>query len=248
MPRKPKAQNPDRVPPNPHVEEITEPDISSMGFAEGRHATEAFLKNPVNPINAVALDESRRERQGLPSRHPFDQEQASRFCYLVAASTMSMRQIGLELGIPPSTFLLWCQRYEGLAEQYARAREARMYLLADEIIEIADDGFNDWMMVETKAGRLVEQFDHEHAKRSEIRIKTRQWVMARFAPKTFGERLQLDAGKETREAIAAKSDAERLEEMLALIARAKRRVAEAIQSGEISEADFEDVSGDSEKE
>ena len=67
--------------------------------------------------------------------------------------------------------------------------------------------------------------------------------MSRFAPRVFGERIQLNASKETREAIAAQSDRERLEGALALIARAKRRGAEASASGEISEADFEEVSG-----
>jgi hypothetical protein len=127
---------------------------------------------------------------------------------------------------------------------YARAREMQMELRADELLEIADDGSNDWMEVDVAAGRIIRVFDHEHARRSELRIRTRMWLMSKFAPRRFGEHPQLDAGKETREAIAAKSDAERLEEMLALIARAKRRVAEAIQSGEISEADFEDCSGD----
>jgi terminase small subunit-like protein len=115
------------------------------------------------------------------------------------------------------------------------------------LLEIADDSSNDWMDVETKAGRIIRVFDHEHARRSEIRIRVRQWLMSKFAPKRFGERPHLDASGETMEAVAAKSPDERLEEALALIARAKRRVAEAYASGEISEADFEDVSGDSEK-
>src|SRR5580704_6429358 len=103
----------------------------------------------------------------------------------------------------------------------------QMELRADELLEIADNGSNDWIEVETKAGRIIRLFDHEHARRSEIRIRTRQWLMSRFAPRVFGERLQLDASKETREAIAAQSPQERLEGALALIARAKRRVAEA---------------------
>jgi hypothetical protein len=122
-----------------------------------------------------------------------------------------------------------------------------MVLRADEILSIADNASNDWMDQETKSGRLIRVVDHEHIKRSDIRIRTRMWLMTRFAPKTFGERLQLDAVRETREAIAAQSDQERLEGALALIARAKRRVAEAFASGEISEADFEDASGDEER-
>jgi hypothetical protein len=71
--------------------------------------------------------------------------------------------------------------------------------------------------------------------------------MSRFAPRVFGEPPRLDAGKETREAIAAQGDDQRLEEALALIERARRRVADAFASGEISEGDFEDVSGGEER-
>jgi hypothetical protein len=133
-------------------------------------------------------------------------------------------------------------RYEAVAEAYARAREHQQQLRADEIIAIADDGSNDWMAVETKAGRIIRVADHEHFRRSEIRIRSRQWLMTRFAPRVFGDRLQLDASRETLEAIAAKPEAVRLEEARELIARARRRVAEAFATGELTEADFEDVS------
>ena len=67
-------------------------------------------------------------------------------------------------------------------------------------------------------------------------------MMSRFAPRVFGERLQLDASAETLQSIAAKSDQQRLEEAIALMARARRRIAEAIESGEVVEGEFEDVS------
>ena len=123
-----------------------------------------------------------------------------------------------------------------------------MHLRGDEILRIADDSSNDWMDYETKAGRVIKMVDHEHIKRSEVRIRTRTWLMTRIAPKTFGDRLQLDASRETLAAIAAKPDDVRLAEARELIARAKRRVAEAWATGEVTEADFEDVSGNSEKE
>jgi hypothetical protein len=64
-----------------------------------------------------------------------------------------------------------------------------MHLRADEVLEIVDDSSNDWMDYETKAGRKIKTFGYEHAKRSDMRIKTRMWLMQRFAPKTFGDRL-----------------------------------------------------------
>jgi hypothetical protein len=58
-----------------------------------------------------------------------------------------------------------------------------MHLRGDEILRIADDASNDWLDVETRSGRMVRQFDHEHAKRADIRIRTRMWLMSRFAPR-----------------------------------------------------------------
>jgi hypothetical protein len=129
-------------------------------------------------------------------------------------------------------------RYPELAEAYARAREQQQHLRADEILAIADNGTNDWLDHEMRSGRIAKVYNHEHAKRTDIRIRTRMWLMQRFAPKTFGDRLQLDAGAETIEALAARSPEERLADAKALIARAKRRVAEAYESGEVSDADY----------
>jgi hypothetical protein len=180
-------------------------------IAEGERAILDAQQDPNNPDNAVALADNRAARNGVQPPTPYSPERARRFCELVGSTTMTLRQIGLEVGIHHALFLAWCGRYDELAEQYARARERQMNLRADEIIEIADDGSNDWMDVETRSGRMARVLGHEHVKRSEMRIRTRTWLMGKFAPKVFGERLQLDAGKETREAIAAQSDEQRLE-------------------------------------
>ena len=136
-------------------------------------------------------------------------------------------------------------RYPELAESYARAREQQQHLRADEILAIADDSSNDWLDHETKNGRIVRVLDHEHAKRTDLRIRTRMWLMQRFAPKVFGDRLQLDAGTQTMDALAARTPAERLADAKALIARAKRRVAEAYESGEVTDADYSEDEPDS---
>jgi hypothetical protein len=191
------------------------------------------LTQPETVSNEIDASDSNEMQRGSPS---------FRVQNLVPANpTSDPTPLFHSNGASPSS------RYPEVMEGYMRAREAQMVLRADEILSIADNASNDWMDQETKSGRLIRVVDHEHIKRSDIRIRTRMWLMTRFAPKTFGERLQLDAVRETREAVAAQSDQERLEGALALIARAKRRVAEAFASGEISEADFEDASGDEER-
>ena len=76
---------------------------------------------------------------------------------------------------------------------YDRAREIAAEHFAGETIEIdADDGRNDWMTSrgEDDAGWRVA--NGEHVRRSEIRIKSRQWyASAKLAPGRFGERSQV---------------------------------------------------------
>jgi Bacteriophage Sf6, terminase small subunit-like len=57
-------------------------------------------------------------------------------------------------------------------------------LMADEIIEIADDARNDWVM---RDGQRV--LDRENINWARLRIDARKWLMARLAPKKWGNRL-----------------------------------------------------------
>src|SRR5215469_13849111 len=108
------------------------------------------------------------------------------------STTLTLHQISRELGLGHGGVILaWAHRHEDFGQQYARAREHQMQLRADELLEIADDASNDWIDVEMESGRVVRTLDHEHVKRSEVRIRTRMWLMQRYAPKVFGERLTL---------------------------------------------------------
>jgi hypothetical protein len=127
-------------------------------------------------------------------------------------------------------------------EQYARAREHQMQLRADELLEIADDASSDWVNIEMEPGRIVRMLDHEHVKRSEVRIKTRMWLMQRYAPKVFGERLALtDADGGSLKDLANQSDEQRYADAVKLIERIRTRLREAEANGEVSGADFEDL-------
>ena len=60
---------------------------------------------------------------------------------------------------------------------------------ADEIIEIADDASNDWMERERKDGSTEAVLNYEHVQRSRLRIDARKWLMARMAPKKYGDKI-----------------------------------------------------------
>jgi cell division protein YceG involved in septum cleavage len=99
------------------------------------------------------------------------------------AEGWSLRQIGKELDCSASSIVQWRAEDATFSEQYARAMDARADRMADEILEIADEGSNDWM---EREGVLVP--NHEHISRSKLRADTRRWLMAKMAPKRYGEK------------------------------------------------------------
>ena len=71
----------------------------------------------------------------------------------------------------------------GFRDQYARAREMQLETHADEIVDIADDGSNDYMTKVAKDGGEYQHFNKENVLRSQLRVETRKWVLAKLAPK-----------------------------------------------------------------
>ncbi len=80
---------------------------------------------------------------GRPSL--FSQELADAICESLIEGK-SLRTICRNEAMPAAgTVCRWLSQDEKFREQYARAREAQADTLADEALEIADDGTNDWM-------------------------------------------------------------------------------------------------------
>ena len=70
------------------------------------------------------------------------------------------------------------------------AQEQRTLRWAEEITDIADDGSNDWMEREGRNGRTWIGLNDDHVRRSQLRIATRQWLLARLMPAQFGDHIQ----------------------------------------------------------
>lgn len=135
---------------------------------------------------------------GRPSS--FTQETADTICQRLAEG-QSLREICRDPKMPHrATVLRWLAVPENeiFRDQYARAREAQADHWADEILEIADDGTNDWMdrRAATGGGRSEAAGDaeetvpnHEHINRSKLRVDARKWLMSKLAPKKYGEKI-----------------------------------------------------------
>lgn len=92
----------------------------------------------------------------------------------------------------PSTVYRWLvasESYPEFREQYAQARQAQAEKWAEEIMEIADDGTNDYVERQTQNGTIV-LGDHEHIQRSKLRVDTRKWLLSKLQPKKYGEKVE----------------------------------------------------------
>jgi len=103
------------------------------------------------------------------------------------ATGRTLRAVARDRNMPPErTVRRWANDdVEGFFTQYARAREIGYQAMADEIIEIADNGENDWMARQSRDGKERLMLNSEHVQRSKLRVSARQWLMAKVLPKLY---------------------------------------------------------------
>ena len=99
------------------------------------------------------------------------------------ASGESVRNIARDDGMPQkSTIIAWSLNPEhDFYGHYEKARELRVEVMADELVDIADDGGD------------------EGVQRSRLRIDTRKWVLSKMKPKRYGDKVEHDLSDQARD-------------------------------------------------
>lgn len=136
----------------------------------------------------------------LDSKHPggrpsiYSQDLADAICEELALGT-SLRTVCSMEGMPSvKTVFNWFRIHEEFLQQYTRAKQESADAMAEEILDISDDGTNDWMTITTKRGDEIEVLNKEALQRSRLRVETRKWLMSKMKPKVYGEKLDLSTG------------------------------------------------------
>lgn len=137
---------------------------------------------------------------GRPST--FNQETADEICSRIVDGR-SLRSIAADEDMPSvATIIKWLRDFPRFTAQYARAKEEQADVLAEEILDISDDGRNDWM--ERLIGEDIPvgwTLNGEHIQRSKLRVDSRKWIAAKLKPKKYGDfqRHEVDASVTTFE-------------------------------------------------
>jgi hypothetical protein len=148
----------------------------------------------------------------MTKRMPYDEEIAMNICARISEGE-SLQDICAEEGLPSRrTFNRWVAAEHSLWPAYARAREAQMDCWSDEIIEIADNATDDYILTDDGPVAVPEM-----VQRSKLRIETRKWVMSKLASKRYGDKVGVTVNATVD--IADVSDEELEERVKARLAR-----------------------------
>ena len=121
----------------------------------------------------------------------FSQEVADEICKRLMGGA-SMREVCAAEDMPARSVVYeWLAENPAFADQYARAAEVRADEVFDEMFAIADNGENDWMQRAGKDEETAWVENGEAIRRSQLRIDTRKWALARMAPRKYGDKLAL---------------------------------------------------------
>lgn len=124
----------------------------------------------------------------------FNQSIADSICERLMAGE-SLRKASAALGVGAQTVLDWTEANAEFSGQYARARKIGYLVLAEEILDIAD---NPLLGIETKTkpDGTVETTEGDMLGHRKLQVDTRKWMLSKMLPKVYGDKLELAGDKD----------------------------------------------------
>lgn len=158
----------------------------------------ASAKNAGKTRNAakLKLPESKKAKTPRKTGRPsiYTQELADSICAELANGT-SMRTVCKRDDMPSMDCVFrWLREKPEFNEQYVKAKQESADALVEEMMDIADNGENDWMVRHGKDGEESWVVNGEHVQRSRLRLDTRKWIASKLKPKKYGDKLDMNHG------------------------------------------------------
>lgn len=128
-----------------------------------------------------------KRKTGRPTT--FTQELANQICARMSQGE-TVTKILEAAGMPADLSVVWYWRNNNpaFATAYARAREEQMHAWADQIITEAEDGTGDYVV----GADGKRKYQRHNMDRTRLIVDTKKWLMARLAPKDFGDKQTVD--------------------------------------------------------
>ena len=148
-----------------------------------------------------------KRKPGRPTK--YTKAIAAKICGQLAMGK-SMRTVCKDPKLPcPATIFNWLRDIPEFLEQYELAKEEAADALVDEMLDIADDGMNDYYFdtiiskldPDTTVAELMNDEGYlalralcakarpEGAQRSRLRLDARKWIASKLKPKKYGDKI-----------------------------------------------------------
>ena len=149
----------------------------------------------------------------------YTEELALEICTRLA-SGRSLRSISNDEDMPDArTVHYWRLSNPSFFQQYEAARQIQAETLVDELLDIADDGTNDWMERTGKDGEnLGWVVNGEAVQRSRLRLDTRKWYASKIIPKIYGEKQTVDLNAQVHSTVVIDASTLPTEQLDAILA------------------------------
>lgn len=152
-----------------------------------------------------------KNKGGRPT--DYTQELADKICSQLAEGD-SMRTVCKPDDMPcKATLFCWIRTIPEFLDQYTRAKQESADALSDEMLDIADDGTNDYMTKTNDDGSEYDTLNSEHIQRSRLRIDTRKWLASKLKPKKYGDKQFIET-EDVTEKVSEEELDQRIKEQL----------------------------------
>lgn len=93
-------------------------------------------------------------------------------------------------GMPSKRAVMyWLRQHPEFEKIYRIAQQERAEGYIEEIIEISDDGSNDWMS-NNDPDNPGYKLNGENCQRSRLRVDSRKWIVSKMMPRLYGDKVE----------------------------------------------------------
>lgn len=170
------------------------------------------------------MSNNKTAKLGRPTK--YSEALADKICTRIS-SGHSLRKVAKAMAIDESVVYDWLRKYPEFTKKYAHAREWQADLLADEVLEIANEPMTMDVLIGGEMRPVVSMVAVKHAR---LRIDARKWYVSKLAPKKYGNRLNATVSRPNDGPVQVQvkmTDAECVEKLAFELGRLEREESHA---------------------
>ena len=111
----------------------------------------------------------------------------TQICEITANTSKGIQVIMQDYDISVGTFWNFKESSPERIEQYTRAKQMQLLVLAGEILTISDDKTDD-----TLDGEFGKTGNSAAVNRAKLQTDTRKWLLSKLAPKEYGDKVAVE--------------------------------------------------------